>query len=593
MRASGRRGRRGRSPRCARAGRACGARPSSRPWGRPRSSTSHRLRRQPLAALAPAAPDHVAARARAHPGAKPVGPGALALLRLLGALHRIGQSTDGASEGGAIAAPASELRGELFSAKCGVAPQAAGRPVYGRPRCLRSPKTTTWRPSGSASGTTSRPRCRRPRSSSGSSRCARSRSGVRPCSWPHQPQSAPGSSVATAAAARGRPRPCSGARGGRLRRRRANGRGRGRVRAPRSLPLDPTHTFERFVIGPGNRLAHAAALAVAESPGEAYNPLFLHGPPGLGKTHLLGAIAELPAPPSTRARASTTRPPSGSRPSSSAPCAARGPSASRQRYRELDALLIDDVQVLEGKRAHRGGVRPHLQRPVRGRQADRALQRPPAGGARAARRAPPRPLRLGPARRARGARPAHPDRAPLAPRRRRRRPSCPTRRALQEIAAQRARQRPAARGRDDPRARPRLAAQRAARSSPLVRRALRAGAEPTRRRPPEPPTRRARSRRPSAPSSASPARSSFAAAHRPGRPGAAARDVPRPRAHPSRSPRSPASSTATTPPSSTRSAASRAGSSRARRPRSLSTGSVQPWGTRPPAERRPSTEPRH
>ena len=117
---------------------------------------------------------------------------------------------------------------------------------------------------------------------------------------------------------------------------------------PESLPLDPSHTFDQFVIGPGNRLAHAAALAVAELPGEAYNPLFLHGPPGLGKTHLLGAIVEylrrnhpeLEIHYTTAERFTTEF---------VAALRREGPEAFKARYRELDALLIDDVQVLEGK----------------------------------------------------------------------------------------------------------------------------------------------------------------------------------------------------------------------------------------------------
>jgi chromosomal replication initiator protein len=113
-------------------------------------------------------------------------------------------------------------------------------------------------------------------------------------------------------------------------------------------PLDPTHTFEGFVIGPGNRLAHAAALAVAELPGEAYNPLFLHGPPGLGKTHLLGAIAEYLQRnhPELTVHYTTAE-----RFTSEFVAALRhaGPERFKQRYRGLDALLIDDVQVLEGK----------------------------------------------------------------------------------------------------------------------------------------------------------------------------------------------------------------------------------------------------
>jgi chromosomal replication initiator protein len=120
------------------------------------------------------------------------------------------------------------------------------------------------------------------------------------------------------------------------------------MEAVQSLDLDPRHTFERFVIGPGNRMAHAAALAVAELPGEAYNPLFLHGPPGLGKTHLLGAIADYlrRRRPELTVHYTTTE-----RFTTEFVTALRrdGPELFKRRYRKLDALLIDDVQALEGR----------------------------------------------------------------------------------------------------------------------------------------------------------------------------------------------------------------------------------------------------
>jgi chromosomal replication initiator protein len=112
--------------------------------------------------------------------------------------------------------------------------------------------------------------------------------------------------------------------------------------------LNPAYSFDRFVIGAGNRLAHGAALAVAEAPSQAYNPLFLHGAPGLGKTHLLGAIANylsLHSP--TLAVHYTTA----ERFTNEFVLAlqSRGVERFKRHYRRAEVLLIDDVQFLEGK----------------------------------------------------------------------------------------------------------------------------------------------------------------------------------------------------------------------------------------------------
>jgi chromosomal replication initiator protein len=116
------------------------------------------------------------------------------------------------------------------------------------------------------------------------------------------------------------------------------------------VELNPNYTFERFVIGPGNRIAHGAALAVAEAPSEAYNPLFLHGPPGLGKTHLLAAIANYlrENAPSLSVRYTTAE--SFTNEFVGA-LKTKGNEAFKARYRDLDVLLIDDIQFLEGKPA--------------------------------------------------------------------------------------------------------------------------------------------------------------------------------------------------------------------------------------------------
>ena len=164
------------------------------------------------------------------------------------------------------------------------------------------------------------------------------------------------------------------------------GRGAPAARSPRSIPVDPSHTFERFVIGDANRLGHAAALAVAELPGEAYNPLFLHGPPGLGKSHLLGAIADYMRRHHPLLNVHIT---SAERFTSEFVTALRhnGPELFKARYRELDALLIDDVQFLEGKeRTEEEFVHTFNALHSAGKQIVLSSDRPPAALSRLAER---------------------------------------------------------------------------------------------------------------------------------------------------------------------------------------------------------------
>ncbi|HEX5822407.1 MAG TPA: chromosomal replication initiator protein DnaA [Solirubrobacterales bacterium] len=118
--------------------------------------------------------------------------------------------------------------------------------------------------------------------------------------------------------------------------------------AASQVALNPDYIFDRFVIGPGNQLAHAAALAVAEAPGEAYNPVFLHGPPGLGKTHLLGSIANYLHRHSPQLAVHYTTAESFTNEFVSS-LQGTGIEGFKERYRRTDVLLIDDVQFLQGK----------------------------------------------------------------------------------------------------------------------------------------------------------------------------------------------------------------------------------------------------
>jgi chromosomal replication initiator protein len=110
--------------------------------------------------------------------------------------------------------------------------------------------------------------------------------------------------------------------------------------------LNPRYTFDRFVIGASNRFAHAAALSVAENPARSYNPLFIYGPAGLGKTHLLHAIGNYvrDVHQLTRVRYVSTETLMNEFVDAIRNNAG---NAFRRRYREVDVLLVDDIQFLE------------------------------------------------------------------------------------------------------------------------------------------------------------------------------------------------------------------------------------------------------
>src|SRR5216683_4402419 len=124
---------------------------------------------------------------------------------------------------------------------------------------------------------------------------------------------------------------------------------------PAQTRLNPKYTFEKFVIGSSNRFAHAAAVAVAEAPAKAYNPLFIYGDSGLGKTHLLHAIGHYAQ---SLYHGVKVRYVSSEEFTNDFINMIRDGKQDgfRRRYRDVDVLLVDDIQFLENKEGTRGST---------------------------------------------------------------------------------------------------------------------------------------------------------------------------------------------------------------------------------------------
>lgn len=117
-----------------------------------------------------------------------------------------------------------------------------------------------------------------------------------------------------------------------------------------SLRLNPRFTFDNFVVGSSNRMAHAASLAVAKAPGKSYNPIFIYGGVGLGKTHLMQAISNqlFSVDPQTKVKYLSSESFANDLILS---IRQRNTDKFRKKYRDIDMLLIDDIQFLSGKEA--------------------------------------------------------------------------------------------------------------------------------------------------------------------------------------------------------------------------------------------------